>query len=77
MALQLSECVPVPDVDTLWFDDERTLLMAFHDILTAYDADILTGYNINNFDIPYLLWFPRMLLSKMTDHRSAAPGYWG
>lgn len=34
---------------------ERKLLEAFVSIVTTYDPDIITGYNINTFDIPYLL----------------------
>jgi DNA polymerase I len=34
---------------------EKEMLERFMDIIDQYDPDILTGYNINNFDIPYIL----------------------
>jgi len=40
--------------DVLLFVVHR-LLKAWQDYLIACDADVITGYNINNFDIPYLL----------------------
>jgi len=56
VALQLWECAPVYGASaTLWFDDEKTLLMAFRDLCVAFDPDILTGYNTNNFDWPFLI----------------------
>lgn len=50
VALQLKECAPIPGCITLWFDDEKSLIMALRDLFIAYDPDIVTGYNINNFD---------------------------
>ena len=37
------------------FVDEKEMLQAFLDIIDNYDPDIVTGYNINAFDVPYLL----------------------
>src|SRR3989338_1844925 len=34
---------------------EKALLQAFVDVVRDYDPDVLTGFNINNFDVPYLL----------------------
>ena len=31
------------------------MLRSWHQFLIACDADIITGYNIMNFDLPYLL----------------------
>jgi len=57
VAFQLRSCDPVntPGVRTVWFDDERALLMAWHDLIVQYDPDIITGFNTPNFDFPYLL----------------------
>ncbi len=41
---------------------EAEMLERFSDIIKEYDPDILTGYNLNNFDIPYLL-------ERMAEHR--------
>ena len=36
------------------FEDEKDMLAAWSKYLVACDADIITGYNIQNFDIDYL-----------------------
>jgi len=41
--------------DVLPFDDELQMLSAFVSTVAEYDPDIIMGYNINGFDIPYLL----------------------
>jgi DNA polymerase delta subunit 1 len=44
-----------PDVDVRCFETEKALLEAWFAFMTTeFDADILTGYNSNQFDIPYL-----------------------
>ncbi len=37
------------------FDSEKEMLEEFINIITGYDPDIITGYNVNNFDFPYVL----------------------
>ncbi len=37
------------------FDDEKKMLEAFVEVVNSFDPDILTGYNINNFDLPYII----------------------
>ncbi len=37
------------------FDSEKEMLEGFINIINSYDPDIITGYNINNFDFPYIL----------------------
>jgi len=37
------------------FKDEKEMLLKWSEFLREVDVDILTGYNIANFDIPYLL----------------------
>lgn len=39
----------------LEFSDERELLLAWRDFVETVDPDMIIGYNIVNFDIPYLL----------------------
>ena len=41
--------------DTLAYPDEGKMLESFFDIIKEYDPDILTGYNSNSFDIPYII----------------------
>ncbi|MFA0821787.1 MAG: DNA-directed DNA polymerase [Methanomethylovorans sp.] len=40
------------DVESL--KDEESMFKRFFEILREYDPDILVGYNINDFDIPYI-----------------------
>jgi hypothetical protein len=37
------------------FEDERSLLLRWRDLVLETDPDIIIGYNIVNFDLPYLL----------------------
>ncbi|MHA1595275.1 MAG: DNA-directed DNA polymerase [Candidatus Baldrarchaeia archaeon] len=37
------------------FNGEEEMLRRFLEIIDAYDPDLITGYNILNFDLPYLL----------------------
>jgi DNA polymerase delta subunit 1 len=44
-----------PRLDTLFFKDERDLLMSFKAFFMKSDPDLVEGYNTNGFDIPYIL----------------------
>lgn len=41
---------------------EEEIMSRFLDIVSQYDPDVMTGYNVNNFDFPYLL-------ERMKQHR--------
>ena len=41
--------------NVLDFLGEKEMLEKFLKIVDEYDPDVITGYNINNFDLPYLL----------------------
>jgi len=41
--------------NALRFDTEEEMLRRFVEIIKEYDPDIITGYNINNFDLPYII----------------------
>jgi DNA polymerase I len=43
------------DKDVVFFEDERGMLNGLIDIIMDYDPDVITGFNINNFDLPYIL----------------------
>lgn len=47
---------PPPRVPTTiyLYDDERDMMMAWHQYRTAVDPDAMTGWNTDNFDNPYL-----------------------
>jgi DNA polymerase delta subunit 1 len=53
--LSLKSCDDIEDVNVLCFENELEMLRMFSEIVLAFDADVLTGYNICNFDFPYLL----------------------
>jgi DNA polymerase I len=42
------------DKNTLDFFNEKKMLSEFLNIIDRYDPDIILGYNINNFDLPYI-----------------------
>ncbi|XP_053690077.1 DNA polymerase delta catalytic subunit [Sabethes cyaneus] len=51
----LKGCAPIVGSQVLSYDSEQELLNKWASFVRELDPDILTGYNINNFDIPYLL----------------------
>jgi DNA polymerase delta subunit 1 len=51
----LDETSPIVATHILSFDREEEMLMAWRNFLERVDPDIITGYNIANFDFPYLL----------------------
>lgn len=53
--LVLGTCLPIVGCEVRSFDDERELLLEWSKLMRQCDADIMTGYNIQNFDIPYLM----------------------
>jgi DNA polymerase delta subunit 1 len=54
LLLSFKECHPIPGATVLSFEREESLLLAFRDVVCAYDPDLLTGFNILNFDLEYL-----------------------
>lgn len=51
----LDTCAPIVGCQVLSFPDERKLLEKWAAFVREVDPDIITGYNINNFDFPYLI----------------------
>lgn len=41
--------------DITFFEDEKEMLKGLNEIIAEYDPDFITGFNINNFDLPYIL----------------------
>lgn len=58
---QLHACDPVDNAQVVVADTERALLQKFAAHVAALDPDVLTGYNINGFDWPYVLTRARLL----------------
>lgn len=50
--------------DILSFKNEKEMLENFMKIVQNYDPDVIVGYNINNFDLPYI--FSRLAENKMS-----------
>jgi DNA polymerase elongation subunit (family B) len=53
-AIVYGKCRPVKDSIVIEVKDEMELIAAFEKIIVDYDPEILTGYNIFLYDIPYL-----------------------
>lgn len=51
----LDTCSLIVNTQIFEFDQEEKMLMAWRDFLEQVDPDVIIGYNISNFDFPYLL----------------------
>ncbi|KAI9873908.1 MAG: DNA-directed DNA polymerase delta [Pleopsidium flavum] len=51
----LDTCSLIVNTQIFEFDAEEKLLMAWKEFLEKVDPDVIIGYNIANFDFPYLL----------------------
>jgi DNA polymerase delta subunit 1 len=49
------ECAPIPGAQVIVDETESKMLAAWKEFVLAIDPDIITGYNVANFDLPYLL----------------------
>ncbi|XP_058756521.1 DNA polymerase delta catalytic subunit-like [Vicia villosa] len=53
--MTLNSCSPIVGVDVMSFDKEEEVLLAWRDFIREVDPDIIIGYNICKFDLPYLI----------------------
>ena len=51
----LNTCAHIVGSQVLEFKNERDLLLEWRKFVEKVDPDMLIGYNIANFDLPYLL----------------------
>ncbi|RHY36464.1 hypothetical protein DYB30_002170 [Aphanomyces astaci] len=51
----LGTCKPIVGAHVMEFESEGDMLEAWAAFVRQVDPDILTGYNIDNFDVPYLI----------------------
>ncbi|KAL0270218.1 UNVERIFIED_CONTAM: hypothetical protein PYX00_007691 [Menopon gallinae] len=51
----LNTCAPIVGSQVYCFEKETDLLKRWAEFVREVDPDIITGYNINNFDFPYLI----------------------
>ncbi|KHG07397.1 DNA polymerase delta catalytic subunit -like protein [Gossypium arboreum] len=53
--MTLKSCSPIVGVDVMSFDTEKEVLLAWREFIREVDPDIIIGYNICKFDLPYLI----------------------
>ena len=51
----LDSCLPIAGAQLSSFDDEDKMLLAWREFVLEADPDVLIGYNISRFDLPYLI----------------------
>ncbi|EIN06111.1 delta DNA polymerase [Punctularia strigosozonata HHB-11173 SS5] len=51
----LNSCAHIVGSQVLSYDDESQMLQAWRDFVEQVDPDVVIGYNISNFDLPYLM----------------------
>eukprot|EP00957_Ditylum_brightwellii_P175949 13397639-Ditylum_brightwellii.AAC.1 len=74
----LKGCLPIVGAQVIPSDTEEDMLLKWRVFLQACDCDIITGYNVQNFDIPYLLDRADTLMKKKESKRKLAPFFqWG
>ncbi|KAB1274909.1 DNA polymerase delta catalytic subunit [Camelus dromedarius] len=55
LALTLRPCAPILGAKVQSYEREEDLLQAWSSFIRIMDPDVITGYNIQNFDLPYLI----------------------
>ena len=63
----LKECADITGAKIHNYEKEADMLKAWADFIVELDPDIIIGYNINNFDFPYLLNRAKLLGVKNFD----------
>lgn len=64
----LKSCADIPGAIVFSYDTEEELLTAFQQFVNITDPDTIIGYNINNFDYPFLVGRAKHLkVFKFTD----------
>ncbi|KAI4369277.1 hypothetical protein MLD38_017737 [Melastoma candidum] len=53
--MTLNSCSSIVGADVMSFNTEREVLLAWKEFVREVDPDIIIGYNICKFDLPYLL----------------------
>ncbi|KAG2009994.1 delta DNA polymerase [Coprinopsis cinerea AmutBmut pab1-1] len=51
----LGKCAAISGAQVFWFDTEEELLLSWHQFVKSIDPDVITGYNMGRFDLPFLL----------------------
>ncbi|KAK9824535.1 hypothetical protein WJX72_011160 [[Myrmecia] bisecta] len=53
--MTLNTCASIVGAEVMSFQTEHELLKRWRDLVVETDPDIIIGYNIQNFDLPYLI----------------------
>ena len=69
VVLCLDDTDNIGDCDIVSFNTEIDLLIGFRDLILATDPDFLTGYNIQNFDFPYLIDRAKTLAKQFPENK--------
>jgi DNA polymerase delta subunit 1 len=51
----LDDCAHIVGTDVISFKKEDAMLLAWREFVEKVDPDVVIGYNIAGFDLPYLL----------------------
>lgn len=51
----VKSCSPIVGSEVFSYEDEGEMLMKWRDFIVKCDPDVIIGYNIVNFDLPYLI----------------------
>lgn len=51
----VKSCSPIVGSEVFSFEDEGEMLMKWKEFIVKVDPDVIIGYNIINFDLPYLI----------------------
>lgn len=70
----LKECAPIVGSKVISCDQEKDMLEKWAAFVRQIDPDIITGYNINNFDFPYVIDRARTLKSTAFSHLGRVKG---
>lgn len=75
----LKGCLPIVGAQVISSDQEDDMLNKWRAFLEVSDPDIITGYNVQNFDIPYLLDRAAALCKKDKQKKSLLQTFalWG
>ena len=68
----LGTCLPIAGAQVISSQHEHELLMRWAEFVREVDPDVITGYNTQNFDVPYLLNRGKALKKTKACQRNAA-----
>jgi DNA polymerase delta subunit 1 len=75
----LKGCLPIVGAQVISSEEEEDMLSKWSVFMRSADPDIITGYNVQNFDIPYLLDRAEALAKKNNSKKTVLSTFsqWG